>query len=161
MAGGRLTKKESDQKKRQGKKMFINGFSQNEIADVLEVHLETIKRWYKKYDWQDAKDIHSLSISELKQETLRSFAALKAGETPKVSPDQLSKLSSTFEKLSDKKKNLAYMYDNFEELSDAILKDALSERLKKNREAKLEMAKYLRGMMDEVVSKTYKEALND
>lgn len=161
MAGGRLTKKESDKKKRQGKRMFINGFSENEIADVLEVHLETIKRWSKKDGWEEAKDIHSLSISELKAETLRSFAALKNGETPKVSPDQLSKLSSTFEKLSDKKKNLAYMYDNFEELSNAILKDALSERAKKNREAKLETAKYIRGIMDDVVSKTYKEALDD
>ena len=53
------------------------------------------------------------------------------------------------------------MYDNFEELSNAILKDALSERSKKNREAKLETAKYIRGIMDDVVSKTYKEALDD
>lgn len=158
---GRMTKKESDKKKRQGKRMFINGFSNDEIADVLEVHIETISRWAKKDEWQETKDIHSLSISELKQETLRSFAALKNGETPKVSPDQLSKLSTTFEKLSDKKKNLAYMYDNYEELSDAILKDALSERSKKKREEKLELSKYVRAVMDQVVNKTYKEALND
>ena len=72
MAGGRLTKKESDKKKRQGKRMFINGFSHNEIADVLEVHLETIKRWSKKDGWEEAKDIHSLSISELKAERMAS-----------------------------------------------------------------------------------------
>lgn len=100
MAGGRLTKKESDHKKRQGKTMFVNSFSQNEVADVLEVHLETIKKWYKNYAWQDARDIRSLSISELKQETLRSFATLKASEThvlsfekgtnsPDDSPDSL------------------------------------------------------------------------
>lgn len=161
MAGGRLTKKESDKKKRQGKRMYINGFSINEIADVLEVHAETIKRWSKQDGWQEAKEIHSLSISELKQETLRSFAAMKAGETPKISPDQLAKLASTFEKLSDKKKNLAYMYDNFEQLSNAILKDALGESTKKKREAKLETAKYLRVVMDNVTSLAYKEALND
>lgn len=161
MAGGRLTKKESDRKKRQGKRMFINGFSRAEIADIIDVHIETVKRWYKQYEWQDAKDIHSFSVSEVKEEILKSFVALKNGQEPKVSPDKLSKIVAAFEKLTDKKKNLAFMYDNFEELSDAILKDGLSERSKKNREEKLEIAKYVRGVMDDVVSKTYKEALHD
>lgn len=161
MSGGRLTKKESDQKKRQGKRMFINGFSVDEIASILEVHIETIKRWKKQYDWQKEKDVHSLSISELKRETLQTFADMKEGKTPKLSPDQLSKLAATFDKLSDKKKALAYMYENFELLSDALLKDALSERKKADKEKKLEMAKYVREMMEDLTSATYKEALND
>jgi len=161
MAGGRLTKKESDTKKRQGKRMFINGFTPVEIADILEVHIETIKRWKKQGDWQKEKDVHSLSISELKRETLQTFADMKEGKTPKLSPDQLSKLAATFDKLSDKKKALAYMYENFEMLSDAILKDALSERKKATREQKLETAKYVREMMEDLTSATYKEALND
>ncbi len=161
MAGGRLTKKESDTKKRQGKRMFINGFSPQEIADILEVHIETIKRWKKQYDWQKEKDVHSLSISELKRQILQTFADMKEGNQPKLSPDQLSKLVAAFDKLSDKKKALAYMYENFELLSDAILKDALSERKKATREEKLETAKYVREMMEDLTSATYKEALND
>jgi len=161
MAKGRLTKKESDRKKRQGKRMFINGFSKDEIAEILEVHLETIKRWHKQYGWQKEKDVHSLSVSELKRETLQTFADMKEGKTPKLSPDQLSKIASTFEKLSDKRKALAYMYENFELLSDAILKDALSEQKKKKREEKLETAKYVREVMEDLTSKTYKEALHE
>lgn len=161
MAGGRLTKKESDTKKRQGKRMFINGFSKDEIADILEVHIETIKRWHKQDEWEKEKDVHSLSISELKRETLQTFADMKAGITPKLSPDQLSKLAATFDKLSDKKKALAYMYENYELLSDALLKDALSERSKVKKESKLETAKYVREIMEELTSTTYKEALND
>jgi transposase len=161
MAGGRLTKKESDTKKRQGKRMFINGFSRQEISEILEVHIETVKRWHKKEEWQKEKDVHSLSVSELKRETLQTFADMKEGKTPKLSPDQLSKLASTFDKLSDKKKALAYMYENYELLSDAILKDALSERSKAKKESKLETAKYVREMMEALTSKTYKEALND
>lgn len=161
MAGGRLTKKESDKKRRQGKRMFINGFSRQEIAEILEVHIETIKRWYKQDEWQKEKDMHSLSISELKRETLQTFADMKEGKTPKLSPDQLAKLASTFEKLSDKKKALAYIYENFDNLSDAILKDALSERKKATRESKLDIAKYVREIMDDLISATYKEALND
>ena len=161
MAGGRLTKKESDTKKRQGKRMFINGFSKDEIADILEVHIETIKRWHKQDEWEKEKDVHSLSISELKRETLQTFADMKAGITPKLSPDQLSKLAATFDKLSDKKKALAYMYENYELLSDALLKDALSERSKVKKESKLETAKYVREIREELTSTTYKEALND
>lgn len=161
MAGGRLNKKESDQKKRQGKRMYVNGFSRMEIAEILEVHIETIKRWYKKYEWQDEKDMHSLSISELKRETLQTFADMKAGKTPKMSPDQLSKLASTFEKLSDKRKALAYMFENFETLTDAILKDAMSERKKSEKERKIEISKYVRDLMEDITSKTYKDALND
>lgn len=161
MAAGRLTKKQSDQKKRQGKRMFINGFSVDEIAEILEVHIETIKRWLKDQNWQKEKDVHSLSIAELKRETLQCFADMKEGKTPKLSPDQLSKLASTFDKLSDKKKALAYMYENFELLSDAVLKDALSESSKKKKDAKLETAKYVREIMEDLTSKTYKEALND
>lgn len=161
MAGGRLTKKESDKKRRQGKRMFINGFSKQEIAEILEVHIETVKRWYKQDEWQNEKDMHSLSIAELKRETLQTFADMKKGEIPKLSPDQLSKLASTFEKLSDKKKALAYIYENYDDLSDAILKDALSERKKAEKERKLEIAKYVRDIMDELITKTYKEALND
>ena len=158
---GRLTKKESDQKKRQGKRMYVNGFSRIEIAEILEVHIETVKRWYKDYKWQDEKDMHSLSISELKRQVLQTFSDMKAGNTPKLSPDQLSKLASTFEKLSDKRKSLAYMFENFEILTDAILKDALSERKKSEKERKIEISKYVRDMMEDITSKTYKEALND
>lgn len=161
MAGGRLTKKQSDQKKRQGKRMFINGFSKDEIAEILEVHVQTIDRWYKSENWQKEKDVHSLSIAELKRETLQCFADMKEGKQPKISPDQLSKLASTFDKLSDKKKALAYMYENYELLSDALLKDALSERSKKKKEAKLETAKFVREVMEDLTSATYKEALND
>lgn len=161
MAGGRLTKKESEKKKRQGKRMFINGFSKDEIAEIIEVHIETINRWHKQDEWQKEKDVHSLSIAELKRETLQCFADMKEGKQPKLSPDQLSKLAATFDKLSDKKKALAYMYENYEILFDAILKNALSERKAKDKQEKLDIAKYVRDIMDDITSKTYKEALND
>jgi len=156
-----MTKKESDKKQRQGKRMYINDFSLDEIAEILEVHIDTIKRWAKKDGWEDARAIHSISIAEIKRETLQCFADMKAGKSPKISPDQLSKIAATFEKLSDKKKALAYMYENFDALSDAILQDAMSERLKKDKEEKLKIAKYVRSTMDNLVSQTYKDALNE
>jgi len=158
---GRLTKKESDRKKRQGERMFINGLSKDEISEILEVHIETVHRWYKQGKWQEAKDLHSISIGELKRQVLQTFKQIKDGETPDISADQLSKLAATFEKFSDKKKALAYMYENFEQLCDAIIKDALSERTKKAKEEKLSTAKYVREVMDVVTAKTYKEALHD
>tara|TARA_R110002050_G_scaffold295237_1_gene453859 strand:- start:18305 stop:18793 length:489 start_codon:yes stop_codon:yes gene_type:complete len=158
---GRLKKSEADRKKRQGQRMFINGISKDEIAEILEVHIETINRWYRDYNWQADKDLHSISIGELKREVLQTYSDIKEGKQPKVSADQLSKLAATFEKFSDKKKALAYMYENFEQLSDAIIKDALSERTKKAKEEKLGTAKYIREMMDIVTAQTYKEALHD
>lgn len=161
MAGGRLTKQQSDAKKRQGLRMYINGFSKQEIAEILEVHLETVKRWANQFNWEDEKGVHSISIVELKKEVLQTFADMKGGKTPKLSADQLSKLAATFDKLSDSKKALSYMYENFEALSDAILKDALSERSKKKKEHKLETAKYVRSVMDSLTSTTYKEVFNE
>ncbi|WP_372747043.1 hypothetical protein [Lutibacter sp.] len=161
MAGGRLNKNEADKKKRQGLRMFINGFSKDEIADILEVHIETVKRWANQFNWEDEKDVHSISIVELRKEVLQTFADMKEGKTPKLSADQLSKLAATFDKLSDNKKALSYMYQNFESLSNAILKDALSERAKKTKDYKLEVAKYVREVMDQLTSATYKEVFND
>jgi hypothetical protein len=158
---GRLKKSEADRKKRQGQRMFINGLSKDEISEILEVHIETINRWARAEDWQADKDLHSISIGELKREVLQTYADMKEGRTPKISADQLSKLASTFEKFSDKKKALAYMYENFEQLSDVIIKDALSQRSKKGKEEKLATAKYVRDIMDQVLGDTYKEAMND
>lgn len=162
MAGkGRLTKKDSDKKKRQGQRMYINGLSKDEIAEILRVHIETINRWYKQYNWQEDKDLHSITIGEMKRQVLLTYKQMKDGDTPDISADQLSKLAATFEKFSDKKKALAYMYENFEQLCDYIIKDALSERTKKGKEEKLSTAKYVREAMDAVTAKIYKEALND
>jgi len=157
----RMRKEVADKKKRDGKRMFIRGYSLNEIAEVTEVYIDTIKKWAKEDDWQTAKDVHSISIGELKEQVLQTFIDLKEGKTPKLSPDKLSKISAAFQSLSDKKKNVTYMYDNYEILSDALIDSAVEAKTKKEREYRLEIAKYVRGVMDNVVSETYKEALND
>lgn len=157
----RMKKSLSEAKQRQGEKMYINGFSKNEIAEVLEVHPETINRWCIDNEWEEAKKVHNISISELKQQILQNFIDLKNGVTPKISPDQLSKIASAFERISDKKKNLAYMYDNFEILSNAIIEKGMSSRTKKDKTKYLDIAKEVREVMDYIVAKTYKEAINE
>ncbi|MEM8506228.1 MAG: hypothetical protein AAF717_00300 [Bacteroidota bacterium] len=158
---GRLSRKEAEQKKRQGKRMYINDLSLVEIAEILEIHLETAQRWARQGKWKQEKELHSISISEIKRQMLTTFHEMKEGKQPTISADQLSKLAAAFDKLNDKKKALAYMYENYEELSDAIIKDALSERTKKVKEEKLSIAKYVREKMDLVTSKAYKESLHD
>lgn len=158
---GRLTKAAAEKKKREGKRMYINGIPLAEIAEILEIYIDTVKSWRRAGDWDEAKNVHSISIGELKEQILQSFVDMKEGKTPKMSPDQLSKIAAAFEKLTDKKKNLAYMHDNYEALTDELIKRATQAKTKKDKDERLEMVKYVRVVMDAVVTQTYKEALYD
>ena len=59
---GRLPKAEAEKKQLQGKRMFINGLSYSEIADITDLHIETVKNWAKAEDWEGARKMHAVSI---------------------------------------------------------------------------------------------------
>jgi len=158
---GRMPKAVAEKKQAEGKRMFVNGFTLSEIADILGVYIDTVKSWHVKYEWEKARNIQSISINAIKEEILKSFAALKRGEEPLLSPDKISKLVAALEKLSDKKKNLAYMYENYELLTDELIKVVLKFKTKKDKEAGLKMVNQVRKVMDDIINRTYKEAMNE
>lgn len=155
-----MTNEQRDAKMREGKNLYIRGFSSQSISTVIDISINTINKWKKAENWEEAKKMHSISVGSLKAEILETFTSLKNGETPKISSDQLSKLSSAFEKLSDKKKNLAYMYDNFDELSELMAEEVTLAK-GKEKALKLQQYKDVRALMQRLTNEKYKEALDD
>ena len=159
---GRLPKAQSDKKRREGKRMFVkNGLTLSEIAEILEVYIDTVKKWHRNDGWAKAKDLQVISIDGLKEELLNTFNDLKAGKTPKLSSDQISKLVSSFEKLSDKNKNLAYCFENYDLLTDKLIGKVAEATNDKEKKRLLDIVKYVRDCTTEIVDELYKEVLND
>ena len=104
--------------------------------------------------------MQDLSISSLKNQILETFHDMKSGRTPKLTSDEISKLASAFEKLSDRKKHLAYMYDSFQELIAELAKEVTLAK-GKDKESKLEIYKYIAVLMEKLTSKKYAEALDE
>lgn len=158
---GRLPKAVSEKKQLEARRLYINGLTEAEIADVLELHVETIRKWAKEGNWEDSKKMHSVSISEMKAEVLNTFTALKNGEQPKLTADQITKVVSAFEKLNDRKKNVAYAVENFDLLFERLIKKAGEATTKKEKEARLQTVKYVSAVANELVNDLYTEALHD
>jgi hypothetical protein len=156
---GRLPKAESDKKKRDGKRMFINGLSFSEIAEISDVYIDTVKNWAKLDDWEDYKKMHSVSIGEMKNEVLNTFHSLKIGEKPKVTADAIRKLVVAFQDLNDKKKHTAYAIENFNLLTDKLISKALDAPTKTEKDKRLEDVKYVSAVMQDLVNELYQDSL--
>lgn len=149
-----------DKKKLNGKELYIKGLSIQSISDIVDISIATLNKWKVSYHWEDAKKLNNLSISELKDEILNTFNALKNGEKPNMSADDISKLASSFEKISDNKKQLAYMFEAFKMLS-AELGEMVVKSKPKDRDFNLKALKHCRIAMDTLINKLYAETNND
>lgn len=158
---GRLPKEVSEKRRRDGKRMYINGLSYSDIAEISEVHIDTVKNWAALDNWEDAKKMHSVSIGEMKNEILNTFHSLKKGEKPKVSADAMRKLVIAFQDLNDGRKNAAYAIENYNLLTDALISDAMEATSKREKEKKLEIVKYVSVVMQKVANKLYQDSLKD
>ncbi|MDB0601083.1 hypothetical protein PL373_07975 [Tenacibaculum maritimum] len=158
---GRLPKAVSEKRKRDGKRMFINGLSHTEIAEIFEVHIDTVKNWAKLDEWEEARKMHAVSIGEMKAEVLNTFHALKSGEKPKVSADAIRKLVVAFQDLNDKRKNAAYAIENFNLLTDALINKAMEATSKKDKNSRLEIVKYASAVMQDVANELYQDSLKN
>ncbi|CAL2108190.1 conserved hypothetical protein [Tenacibaculum sp. 190524A02b] len=153
---GRLSKAQADKKRAEGKRMYVkSGLTVNDIADILEVHIDTIKRWAKNDQWEKAKNLQVITIDGIKQELLNTFNDLKAGKTPKVSADQISKLVASFEKLSDTNKNLAYCFENYNLLTDKLIVKVSETTDEQEKKKRMDIVKYVRKTVQEIVDELY------
>ncbi len=156
---GRLPKALSDKKRLDGKRMFINGLTYSEIAQILDVYIDTVKGWAKLDEWEELKKMHAVSIGEMKNEILNTFHSLKEGKKPNVTADAIRKLVAAFQDLNDKRKNAAYAIENFNLLTDALIAKAMNAKNKKEKERLLEIVKYVSSVMQEVANKLYQASL--
>jgi len=156
----KLSKIELDAKKQEGRNLFVKKFDFIQISKLIKVSTRTLSKWSKEEGWEELKKMQDLSISSLKNQILETFHDMKSGRTPKLTSDEISKLASAFEKLSDRKKHLAYMYDSFQELIAELAKEVTLAK-GKDKESKLEIYKYIAVLMEKLTSKKYAEALDE
>ncbi len=158
---GRLPKAVAEKKQLQGKRMYINGLSHNEIADITDLHIETVKNWSKTDDWDAARKMHSVSIGEMKAEILNTFHDIKLGKKPKLSADAIRKLVAAFQDLNDGRKNAAYAIENYNILTDALIAKSKDAKTIKEKTYRLGVVKYVSTVMQEVANQLYKDAIDD
>jgi uncharacterized protein YjcR len=156
----RFTKEETAQKKTYAKELYIKDFSIDTIAEIIGVAASTVKRWAEDEDFETAKQSSFIAISELRKTILQSFMDLKEGRKPTIKPDEAAKYAAAFDKLSDRKKVLSYMYESFEILTDELIKDIENAKNKKDKDFALTILKRVREKTDIIIAKTTDEAFN-
>jgi len=150
-----------NQKKLYGKDLFIKGFDIDTISDIISFSVSTIRKWAREDDWESAKKASFIALSEIRNIILQSFADLKDGKTPKIKPDEAAKYASAFEKLSDKRKTLTYMYEAFEMLTVEFMKDIQNAKEDSVRFDALELLRRVREKMDKVITTLTATVLNN
>jgi hypothetical protein len=126
---------------------------------MLGFSKRTIENWAKEFDFEQAKRVASISISEIRNEILNTYEAMKKGDTPKMSPDQISKLVASFDKISTTQKSLTWIIEAYELLTDSFLSEIQSMKSEKQKEKKYNTLKTVRLQCDKVVSKLQKQLL--
>lgn len=154
--------KEINQRKReQAKTLYIKGFSLETISEITDMSLVTVKKWAKTDNFETARKSYALSLSEMRNCILESFATLKDGGTPKIKPDEAAKYASAFEKLSDKKKSLSYFFEAYEVLTDAMSQRIENTKIVKEKEKYLAELKTVRNITETILTNLINESINE
>jgi len=157
----RFTKEQAGQKKQHAKNLYTKGFDLETIAEIIDVALSTLRKWSKEQDYESARNSNFIALSELRNTILKSFIDLKDGKKPTIKPDEAAKYASAFEKLSDRKKILSYMYESFEVLTDELSKDIQKAKSKADKEFALTILKRVREKTDIILTRLTSETLNE
>lgn len=152
-----MTNSERDAKQAQGRQLYIKGMSHQTISDILGVSYKTILAWSKEGKWEDAKRLANISPSEIKNMILDYIGALKEKRKPEYSADVISKIVKAYETVSDKKRQIAYNIDSFEELCHFLFKKAVGARSEKQKKALVDFVKTMRQYMDEYIDELIHE----
>ena len=107
-----MAKKELDNKKEFARILYMNGESQQDIADKTGVSRVTINKWIKDNGWKERRAAKAVTRPELINKLLLSIDTMIDKANNMDSPeamaglgDKLSKVASAIEKL-DKKANV-------------------------------------------------------
>ncbi len=154
-----ISNKERLEKIAHAKRLYVKGFDLNTIADMLGFSVNTLNKWASDNDFESAKRATSISINEVRNEILLTYQAMQKGEEPKMSPDQISKLVSSLEKLSYSQKSISWIIEGYELLTETFLEEVQASKSEKQKEKIYELLKEVRKRMDTAINKLQKELL--
>lgn len=158
---GRISKEETAKKQGYAKSLYVKGIDIETIADIISMAVSTVRKWSVQGDWEQARTSSMIAMSELRKTILDSFISLKNGEKPLIKPDEAAKYAAAFEKLSDKKKVLSYMFDAYDNLTDALTIDVQNAKGEKAKEAALNVLKVVRQKTDRILTQLTTETLDN
>jgi hypothetical protein len=158
----KLTKAERREKIEQAKQMYIKGFDAPTISEIMgDVTIRTVEKWIKENDFERAKRSVIISLSEIRNSILESYADVLDGKQPKIKPDAAVKYAAAFEKFSEKSKLLTYQHEAYSALCDEITLDIQKTKNKKTKDTMLESLKYIRNIMQRVLEKNTREVIGN
>lgn len=147
----RLSNAERDQKKLDGKNLYIKGFSLQSISSIVKISLDSIRKWHKEGEWERAKELANISPSEIENMVLENIKAIKEGKPLLYKSDDISKLVASLDRLKDKKRKAVYTMQAFMDFDNKLLEIAGGLKGSK-REERLQKIKELRQWQDEYVN---------
>ncbi len=157
----KFSREQQHQKMLSAKDLYVKGFDLSIIADLISVSRLTLVKWSRENDFEGAKKANVIALSAIRSIILQSFADVCEGKTPKISPDKAAKYAAAFEKLSDKRKTLTYMYEAFELLTTDYIADMEKAITPEERNKALENIRVLRDHMDRVITRITNEVLSN
>jgi hypothetical protein len=147
-----FTKAEREQKIEQAKQMFCKGFDAQTIADIMgDVTARTVEKWAREENFERSKRSQIIALSEIRNSILESYADLLDGKKPKVKPEEAARYATAFEKFSDRKKVLMYMYEAYEIECEEMMSEIQKATGKKEKESLLEEYKRTRNRQEKII----------
>ena len=140
------------------KKLSHYGMKPAEIAEVLNLSYELLKKWHKEPDFQEIQRCMQMRLSHMKRTLLLSFEEHQSGKTPVIRPAQLLQYAQAYEKLSNQKNHLGCWYDAFEQLTENLLLEVEVLQTTKAKMAAIRRLKELRRSMENTLQSQIKEA---
>lgn len=158
----KFTETEKKLKVEYARQLYCKGFDYDVVADMLGgVSASTVRSWAVEYDFERSKRSQLMALSAIRDSVLESYADILDGKKPKITPDQAAKYATAFEKFSDKKKVLMFMYEAYELLEEQVMRQIQAAPERKDKEDILTHLKFMRGEMKTVVNNLNQEVLGN
>jgi hypothetical protein len=131
-------KSQRESQKEAAQQLFMNGMTQKEIASIVGKTEATIGKWVKDGKWDTLRSSQRGSQAAVLSNLYKRLEALTDNE--KASADEIAKIASAIEKLSDDKLSLPIIIN--------VFKDFTSYAFSKN----AELAKQINTLQNEYVT---------
>jgi hypothetical protein len=153
-----FSKKERERKIRHARQLWCKGFDAESIAEIMgDVKAATVIRWAQDNDFEKSRRSQLISLSEIRNSILESYAAMLDGEKPKISPEAAAKYAAAFEKFSDRKKVLIHLHEACQLIDEEYCINIQNAKTRKEKEQLLDGLRGARAMMQNVLTRLTKE----
>lgn len=142
---------EKELKQSQAKSLYVKGFSLQAICEITKVTVKTLANWRDENNWEEEKDLASLKPSVIKNMTLKCAVAITEGNKLPYNADQISKIVSAFDKVTDSRKIAVYAMETGDQFSNFLIEKAANLKGQK-RENLLEFLQENRVLFDEFIT---------